>query len=333
MMEPTNRFLAPNIYLFAYHLKEQSNSFWQDGNALLSQFTTATLTEYLDLSSANRFLLKDKKDAIYFTFSDYPEISGFAQPLQIQDSHGLFFNIGYDDKAEPLEAVDFDTIKQLNPHGALLLPEIEKFLGQTLLITAYLPLLNQQPEPNYLHELANNCYEALFGDNDPPLSRSGELFGSSIFEYGKSNQTNDYRHVLIWLYRDKTADKQLNNCLSFFNDLLFYRAKIVKAFAESRSIYGGLDRAYRKIEQDLDDLQKMLDNGDASSSDSYLDNFKKELKKLAKESLSYTRLLGKMEEFDKTIEINLFNYNETINQIYGRLGIDKQDLRKTKNQI
>ena len=332
MMEPTNRFLAPNIYLFAYHLKEQSNSFWQDGNALLSQFTTETLTQHLDLSSPNRLLLKDKK-AILFTFSDYPEISGFDQPWQIKDSYSLFFNIGYDDEAEPLEAVDFDTIKQLNPHGALLLPEIEKFLGQTLLITAYLPLLNQQPEPNYLHELANNCYEALFGDNDPPLSRSGELFGSSIFEYGKSNQTNDYRHVLIWLYRDKTADKQLNNCLSFFNDLLFYRAKIVKAFAESRSIYGGLDRAYRKIEQDLDDLQKMLDNGDASSSDSYLDNFKKELKKLAKESLSYTRLLGKMEEFDKTIEINLFNYNETINQIYGRLGIDKQDLRKTKNQI
>ena len=60
--------------------------------------------------------------------------------------------------------------------------------------------------------------------------------------------------------------------------------------------------------------------------DTYLDDFKTQLKNLAKDSLSYTRLLRKMEDFGNTIEINLYNYNETIQQICGRLEIDKEEL-------
>jgi len=71
--ESTNRLLAPNIFLFAYHLKEQNNqenqkSFWQECDALLSKFTTETLVENLDFSSTNRFLLKDKKSYLFHSF-------------------------------------------------------------------------------------------------------------------------------------------------------------------------------------------------------------------------------------------------------------------------
>lgn len=322
--ELTNRLLAPNIYLFAYHLKEQSNSFWQECDALLSQFTTVTLTEYLDVASSDRLLLKDGKQAIKFALAESPQVEGFAQPLEIKDGCGLLFNVGYDDEKEPLEEVDFEKIKQLNPNGVLLLPELEKFLGQTLLITAYLPTFNKQRDAQYLHELANNCYAGLFEDKKPRLYRSGELFGSSIFEYG--NKTDNYQ-VLIWLFRDEAAHRQVNNCLNNFNDLLFYRAKVVKAFRDSRWIYERLDQAYRKIEKSLDELQEKLDKHcDASTSDYYLEDFKTQLKDLAKESLPYARLLGKMEDFDKTMEINLFNYNETINLISGRLGMGKEEL-------
>ncbi len=319
-----NSLLAPNIYLFAYHLKEQSNSFWEECDAILSQFTTVTLTESLDVASTNRLLLKDNKEAISFSLSNSPKVSGFAQPWQIKDSCGLFFNLGYDDEIEPLEEVDFETIKKLNPQGVLLLPELEKFLGQNLLITAYLPTFNKQRDAQYLRQLANNCYQGLFEDNNPPLYRFGELFGSSIFEYG--NKTNNYQ-VLIWLFRDEKAHHQVNQCLNNLMDLLFYRAKILKSFNDTRQIYQGLDRRYSQIEKNLDELQEKLDKHcDTSTSDYYLDDFKTQLKYFAQESLTYTRLLRKMEDFSKTIEINLFNYNETLNLISEKLGMEKQEL-------
>jgi hypothetical protein len=321
--EPTNRLLAPNIFLFAYHLKKESNSFWQKCDALFNDFTTETLTGNLDFSSTNRFL---NKEAIFFTPSNFPNLEGYAQPWQTQDSYALFFNIGYDDEKEVLEEVDFETLKKLNPKDFLLLPEKEndKFLGKTLLITAYLATRNQQQNAEYLRELADNCYQALFDDENAAFSRSGELFGSSIFEYGKRNSS---RHVLIWLYRDENADKQFKKCLTFLNNLLFYRAKIVKFFNDTRPIYQKLDGEYYQIEKNLDDLQEKLDKHcDTSTSDYYLEDFKTQLKYFAQESLTYTRLLRKMEDFSKTIEINLFNYNETINLISEKLEIEKQEL-------
>jgi hypothetical protein len=330
--EPTNRLLAPNIYLFAYHLKEQNkkeqaNSFWQECDALLSNFTTETLTKNIDVSTSDRFLLKDNKDrkkALEFAVSESPQIEGFAQPLQIKDGYGLFFNAGYDDTQEKLEEVDLEKVKELNPQQAILLPESEKYLGQTVIFTAYLASSNKQHDAAYLGEIANNCYRQLFADNNPPLYRSGELFGSSIFEYG--NKTNNYQ-VLIWLFRDEKAHHQVNKCLNNLMDLLFYRAKIIKSFRDSRQIYQGLDGEYYKIEENLDKLQDKLDKHcDTSTSDYYLEDFKTQLKYFAQESLTYTRLLRKMEDLSQTIEINLFNYNETINLISEKLGMEKQEL-------
>jgi len=220
--------------------------------------------------------------------------------------------------------VDFEVLKKLKPKEFLLLPEEDKFLGKTLLITGYLATRNQQQNAEYLRELADDCYKALFDDESAALSRSGELFGSSIFEY---NKRNSFRHVLIWLYRDEKADKQFKNCLTFLNNLLFYRAKIVKFFNDTRQVYQGLDGRYSQIEKNLDDLQIKLDKHcDTSTSEYYLDDFKTQLKYFAQESLTYTRLLRKMEDLSKTIEINLFNYNETLNLISEKLGIDKEEL-------
>ena len=323
--QPKNQILAPNIYLFAYHLKEETNSFWQECDALLKKFTTtATLTEYLDLSLANRCLLKDNKDAVEFALLESPKIEGFAQPLQMKDSYGLFFNLGYDDTQDKLEEVDLAQIKKLNPEQAIFLPESKKNLGQTVILTTYLASLNKQHDSTYLQQLADNCYRELFANNNPPLYRSGELFGSSIFEYG--NKTNN-NQVLIWLFRDEKAHHQVNSCLNNLTDLLFYRAKIVKSFRDSRPIYQGLDGEYFEIEKSLDKLQEKLDKHcDTSTSDYYLEDFKTQLKYFAQESLPYTRLLRKMEDLSKTIEINLFNYNETINLISSKLGIDKKEL-------
>ncbi len=154
------------------------------------------------------------------------------------------------------------------------------------------------------------------GENAPPFARPGELFGSPIFAYGKPNQPDKYPHVLVWLFRDETGDRQYGNYQQELIALFLYRHKIVKAFQNSPLVYDHLDRVYRKLEDDLDRWQIELNTPhDVEKDDDYLEKFKTQLKTFAIESLPYSHFLQSMEDFHNTIEINLYNYNQTIEQI------------------
>ncbi|VXD19957.1 conserved hypothetical protein [Planktothrix serta PCC 8927] len=324
------RIFAPNVYLFTYCLinnaKKLDNPLWKQGDKILKAFSNQTITEHLvfpdDLTSDRLYLFKDSYLA--FTSTQNPEIEGFAQPQKIQDSYALWLNIGYSDEDETVGDVEVEVLQKLNPNHILILPKDDKILGQTLLITAWLTNKTKQRDPDYLRKLADQCCQNLLGDKTPPFYRTGELFESAIFEYGKPDRDPQ---VLVWLFRDENADQQYNKYQQELIALFFYRTKIVKAFADSRLVYTMLDQAYSLIADNLDNLQtELATRHDISANDNYLKSFKTELKNLAKESLPYTRLLRKMEDFGNTIEINLYNYQETIEQICGKLEIDKEEL-------
>ncbi len=165
------------------------------------------------------------------------------------------------------------------------------------------------------------------GENAPPFARPGELFGSPIFAYGKPNQPDKYPHVLVWLFRDETGDRQYGNYQQELIALFLYRHKIVKAFQNSRLVYDHLDRVYRKLEDDLDRWQIELNTPhDVVKNDDYLEKFKNQLKTFATASLPYTRFLRSMEDFHNTIEINLYNYNQIIEQICATIEDDGEPL-------
>jgi len=312
--------LAPNLYLWAYQLadKKTDETFWSAANLLLSRFgKTLEITE----REKSRVLLA-QGSSIGFKLQDSPEISGYLQPLKLKDSYALFANLGYDDEKESLDRVN---VQQLSALKFNWVPPQENFLGQTLLVTAYLSRVNQQRDLKKLRNIADHCYQVLFTQS-PQFCRQGTLFGSPIFEYNPTSEDDTAPHVLIWLFRDEEAQEKINTCMGYFTDLLFYRAKIVKAFQNSRSIYNQLDRAYNILETKLDDLQKQLDRHNDASRDDYLESFKTSLKYFAQESLPYTRNLGKLEDFKKTIAINIYNYNEQIAQICDKLGLDKEEL-------
>jgi len=92
---------------------------------------------------------------------------------------------------------------------------------------------------------------SLISYHIPPLSRRGELFGSSIFEYGNPREPDKSPHVLIWLFRDELADQTLQKCFSSTFDLFFYRHKVSKAFQDSRDIYKQLKQYYRSLDPHL----------------------------------------------------------------------------------
>ena len=339
--EASELIFAPNVYLCSYHLRDEKTEgkdhpFWQNCDRILSNFTSERLTPHLDFSKGQesaRAILMREKLGIKFSFaSEIPEIEGYAQPLQIQDSYALFFNIGYDEESEAAADLEVSVLQELNPQNVLLPPKSDPsksdpFLGQTLLLTAWLTSKAKQQDAEYLQKLANACYAALLG-NDAPLScRKGELFGSSIFEYGRPKQTDRSPHILIWLFRDKRGDRALQKCFESVFDLLLYRAKITKAFKESRVAYSKLKKYYSQFKTFFDRLQDRLDAADPEAKeDSYLDDFKIQLKQLLQDSLPYSRFLSDLEDFGNTIEINLYNYNEQIAQIRTTIEADKEEI-------
>ncbi len=330
-----DRLFAPNVYLFAYTLidgaENKHNPLWEHGDQILGYFTDEKITDNLDFSNGNEskgdriYLTSD--DAIGFSSKKYPGIEGFAQAQKIKDSYALWLNIGYPDEDETAEPVPVESLQQFNPNHALSLPQAEKFLGQTLLITAWLTSKTQSQNQDYLRNLADQCCQSLLGENAPPFDRPGELFGSPIFAYGKPNQPDKYPHVLVWLFRDETGDRQYGKYQQELIALFLYRHKIVKAFQNSRLVYDHLDRVYRKLEDDLDRWQIELNTPhDVVTNDNYLEKFKTQLKTFATESLPYTRFLRKMEDFHNTIDINLYNYNQIIQQICATIEDDGETL-------
>lgn len=331
---------APNLYLCAYHLQEDNtegdshplwkNYLWENCDRLLSHLTDTRLIPHLHREGENRILLTPPQKQISFTpheLPDIPKMEGFIQPVQIpEDSYGVFFNIGYDD-SNPANIVEIPVLQQFNPNQVLPFAKSEYFLGQTLLLTLGLTPENQDLQGSDLTELANQCYQALFNQNISP-SRSQELlFGSPIFEYGNPRQPDESPHVLIWLFRDEIADKIIGKCFQLTFDLFFYRHKVTKAFEDSREVYKQLKQYYRSLDPTLDKIQAQIDAAQPDPQDAtYLQEFKTKLKQLSSDSLIYDRLLRKMKDLFTTININLNNYNDTIERICARVGTDKEEL-------
>lgn len=326
-------YWAPFCAIGHYHLQEDdtqgdSHPLWSNCDRLLSHLTDTRLTPHLH-HGENRILLSPNQKQISFTpyeLPDIPKMEGFIQPVQIpEDSYGVFFNIGYDD-SNPANLVEISTLQSFNPQQILPLTPSRYFLGQTLLLTLNLTPDTQNLTKAELTELANQCYHALFSKDNSP-SRLGELFGSPIFEYGNPRQPDKSPHILIWLFRDKIADRNLSKSFQPTFDLFFYRHKITKAFQDSREIYQQIKQYYLSLDPTLDEIQAQIDAAKPDPQDAaYLQILKTQLKQLAADSLIYDRLLRKLKDFLNTITINLNNYNDRIEQICAILGTDKEEL-------
>ena len=329
----SDRISAPNVYLYAFQLYNDSqgrhNPLWKQCDNILANFTDQKLTPDLVFPQNSHSYREDLLPNVALRFNSNPPVEGFAQPLQIQDSYAFCLNIGCPEDGTA-DNVDVDLIQQFNPNRALLISGDDNFLGQTLLITAWLPG-NSSDNLDSLKPLADKCRDALFqGDSPPVFYRSGKLFGSPIFEYGTISDIANYRHLLVWLLADKQTDKDFNTCQEEILDLLFHRNKIIKAFQDSRQIYRELDREYRIIEKNMEILQAQFSRGTVLTAPQ-LQEFQEQLKQLFSKAVTYTRLLRKLEAYDNTIALNLYNYVNILSKICDILGIDKEELSILNN--
>ena len=329
----TDKISAPNVYLYAFQLhndsKGSNNPLWKHCDNILANFTNETVTPNLVFPQNSHSYREDLLPNVLLEFNSNPPIEGFAQPLQIQDSYALCLNIGCPEDGTA-NNLDVDFIQELNPNRVLLINGDDNFLGQTLLITAWLPA-NSPDNLDSLKPLADKCRNALFqGDSPPVFYRSGKLFGSPIFEYGSISDIANYRHLLVWLLADKQTDEDFSTCQAEILDLLCHRHKIIKAFQDSRLIYGELDREYRIIEKNMEILQAQFSRGTVLTA-AQLQEFQEQLKQLFSKAVTYTRLLRKLEDYDNTIALNLNNYTDILSKICDILGTDKEELSILNN--
>ncbi len=334
------KIYAPNIHLFAFQLykptnfvinaPDERNILWNGADEIVKTIlhTDLNLSQNIDVSkesdSPRVDLLKESavKDGNYsLAFENNISINqqdviikGFAYPVQLHDSYGLWLNLRRPEKeadGTPSADLDISFFSDSKLHNCFILSQNKLFLGQTLLITAW---LTGAKDKQYLYEIAESCLQAVFADakHRPSFHRQGELFGSPIFEYGLLSESANYQHVLIWIFVDEQADKNLSLISSELLDLFFFRTKVVKAYQDSREIYKLLDEVYKDIEKEL----KILPNNSSNSlTQEDLDKLTEKLKYLAELAVKYTRLLRNLEDNQNTIAINSENYHDRLQQI------------------
>ncbi|MCC5626828.1 hypothetical protein LC613_00925 [Nostoc sphaeroides CHAB 2801] len=336
---------APNVHLFAFQLYKNSNNpsvdknfIWQTGDEIVDKTLHQDLHLYqrIDVNkepdNPRVDLLKDTEvinDNYAISFAGKVPlnqtqdvlIKGFAHPLRIYDSYSLWLNLRRPEQEndQPTSDVDITFLSRFNQNNCLTFKEHPLFLGQTLLITAW---LTGAKDKKVIKQIADECLTAIFPDSQKqlPFNRQGELFGSPIFEYGLFSQISNYQHVLIWLFADEQPDIKFNQCYQELLDLFFFHTKVVKAYKDSREIYKQLDAAYLQIEAEIDKVPKV---GEQKSIDiANLTGLKNQLKALPQLALTYTRLLRNLEEYQNTIAINAYNYDERLQKIHAITGED-----------
>jgi hypothetical protein len=345
-----HKIYAPNLHLFAFHLRKDSESnpsatgdelLWEKCHEIFDKFYINQRLHLREIARGIRAdLLKEATDnnislplkgKVYLETNSELSLTGLACPLQIYDTSAIALNLRRPEKenGKATQSLNLTILSDFNPkiNGLYcFLPEFfQSEIGQTLLLTAWLTKDKKWPHWKlfqnwkFLQGLADECLNNFISERDkrPEFYQSGQLFGSPIFEYRNP-------HILVWLFCDPETDRKFNDCYQEFIDLFCYRNKIIRRYQDSREVYSALTAEYHKI----DDFIQQIPT-DTDLSDYALQELKTKLKSLPKQGLEYSQLLRDLDEYDHTIEINRQNYEEKLNQIQRKLPEDDLTVLKS----
>ncbi len=326
----------PQVYIYSYQLSSDSktevDSIWTWANSLWQHFS---LDKSLVFSQAN--LSYPLTIATKFTHSN--QIDGSLKFCCIDDSEGILARIGSPETEENKDLEVAAALTQFNVNNLLVADSPENWLGQTILIT-YKSETYQQPSKNDFRQVADECLKHLFPEASvhPPFYRATELFDSPMFEY---SSPKSQVQVFVYLVDDDIEGK-LGKIVQPLFELFYHRHKIIKAFIDSRRNYDLLKERYLEIEQTIENLEAKItevsrielptevDSAPSVNIDESLKYLKTKLKELLRESLNYERALECLEDFNNTINIHVYNYQEKLLQIEDKLQLQTDDLTTFK---
>jgi hypothetical protein len=288
----TYKVYAPNVHLFAFHLRDDSSSdnydnklLWNKCQEIFQKFEISQELKIRNIVPDGRVdLLEEAADtniflplegAIILDKAQKTRVTGIACPLQLYDSYALALNLRIDESDQPqnkTEAVDISIFKNFNPDNCFLPRNINSSLGQTLLLTAWLSSAQQQDAAIW-REIAQQCVQNFCEQKGecPQLYQESLLFDSPIFEYGNPNSSHGYKHILVWLFFSEEeeqysakADANLGSFYQEFIDLFFYRNKVIKAYHISRDVYSDIHSLYKEFKQTVREIANIKSIGNSS---------------------------------------------------------------------
>ena len=325
----------PQIYIYSYQLslesKTEANSIWTWANSIWQHFSPEKELNFSQANLGNRLTIAKK-------FSHSNEIDGAFRFCLLDDSEGILARIG-SPETEENKKLEITELQQFNEDNLILADSYEDWLGQTIFITYKLQTY-QKPTKISLRQVANECLKNLFPQASvrPTFCRDTELLGSSIFEY---SSLKSQLQVFVYLVDDEIEGK-LGQILQALFELFYYRHKITKAFVDSRINYDVLKQRYEQIDGTIESLETKIKEVTQSGStndvngqknvniDKYLTYLKNTLKDLLIESLKYQRELESLEDFNNTINIHVYNYQEKLDQICDKWQSSPEDLTTFK---
>lgn len=356
---------APNLHLFAFHLwrgltgepdslAPNPKQLWEKGDDILKElgFTERLhIAGYPDNSpeTPGAQINLHPKTQLELTgkvpHSDFP-ITGLLFTHRLYDSYSLTLNLRRPETTENGEktaAVPISFWQDLNTERLLFLPHVvQSSLGQTLLLTAFLPESETDKSPESLQDFACNCVKQVSPSQKtrPPLHQLGKLFGSPIFEFGgqvlEANLGGEAQvqpHILILLFRAELPSEKFVDAYREFINLFYYRNKVISAYRETRTLYQKTYKVYTYLEKKVKSFKQELTKNTTrlALSEAQLEDLKQVLKELAELDLEYARLLRNYKHNCNTIAINTKNYIVTLEAIFNRLkeqeyGVEREEL-------
>ena len=338
---------APNLHLFAFHLckvlRDEGNNrvenpqkLWNKCDEILEKLHFSERLNIVD----ETFEISPIKIAGKLPNSEIP-ITVRIYPQCLYDSYAVAFNLRRPEQenGKKTEEVSLNFFRKIN-RTQIFLPEfVDSSLGQTLLITAFIPEEFKQSSIEDLENLAQKCLEEFIPNNQqrPPLQNQGELFGSPIFEYDNLSQINldssdiHYCHILIWLFRENQSSEDFIDCYSEFIDLFYYRNKVITAYQQSLKQYEKAFNYYGEIEGEIKSLNEFLNQEITDESflnEADLKFLKQKLKILSQQDFTYSQTLRNLKHYRNTIAINSKNYKQTLKTIQRKLKTIQQKLEE-----
>ena len=335
---------APNLHLFAFHLykvlRNDGNNRVENPQKLFDKcyqiLEKLRFSERLNLAQYDDEVSEKSKNSLIKIYGKLPNseipIAGRIYPQCLHDSYAVAFNLRRPEQenGKKTEEVSLNFFRKINRDKIFLPKFVDSSLGQTLLITAFIPEEFKQSSIKDLEILAQKCLEEFIPNNQqrPPLQNQGEVFGSPIFEYDNLSQINldssdiHYCHILIWLFTENQSSKDFIDCYSEFIDLFFYRNKVITAYQQSLKQYEKAFKCYGEIEGEIKSLNEFLNQEITDESflnEADLKFLKQKLKALSHQDFSYSQTLRNLKHYRNTIGINSKNYKQTLKTIQRKL--------------
>ncbi|TAE94444.1 MAG: hypothetical protein EAZ79_23105 [Oscillatoriales cyanobacterium] len=291
-MSPS-KIYAPNVHLFAYHLRKESEpqkdnlkELFEKGENILKEFG---INQTIDIQDKPGYRVElsaqqteDDASIFFEKWSDSP-IAGIAYPVRIHDTFALALNVRRPEKNEQ----------------GIKTSDVDQFW-------------NSREDKKKLKSLADGCLRAFIPDklDTPPFYRSGELFGSPIFEYGIADELENYCHVLVWIFVTPETDRKLQEEYPNLVDIFCYRHKITQAYKLSRSVYKVLSNSYKEVKAEIAIVESLPDRKTLDASN--LEDLKKALNRIPSLNLSYVELIRNLDNYRLPLKINLQNYEREL---------------------